>query len=215
MHTCKEKLEQQFKYLFEEKLIEDMCRHGKLRVFDANVTIMDIGSDLNAIPFVIDGSIKVLTENDQSDDLLLYYLESGDTCSVTLSCCSHNAKSKVKAIAETRSEVLFIPGSLLSEWMVRYASWRNYILDSYNSRLNEMIEAIDSLAFQNLEERLMNYLKDKSWVNKTRILDVTHQQIASDLNSSRVVISRLLKKFEKNKMILQQRNRVELTDKLS
>jgi len=207
---CYTKLYERFQYLFEPALINEICASGQLYTFSEQHILMDIGETIHFMPLVVSGSIKILTEDQEGNDLLLYYLETGDTCAVTLNCCTTTAKSKIRAIVEQDCEVLFIPIVKLDEWMVKYPKWRAFILESYNVRLDEMLKAIDSLAFQNMEERLMKYLKDKVWITKSTDLTITHAEIANDLHSSRVVISRLMKKLENNQKIKQHRNRIEI-----
>jgi CRP/FNR family transcriptional regulator len=209
---CYDRLYERFQYLFEESLIAEMCRYGELRRIPEDTLLMEIGQEITHMPLIVSGTIKVMTEDDKGDELLLYYLELGDTCAMTLNCCSSSAKSAVAAITEEPCEVLFIPVGKMEEWMVTYTSWRNFVLESYNSRLMEMLEAIDNLAFHNMEERLSKYLRDKAMVTHNGDLKTTHFQIASDLHSSRVVISRLMKKLEKEGVIRQHRNRVEVLE---
>lgn len=206
---CYNKLNDKFQFLFEPELINEICQRGQLRRFASDELIMDIGDDISHMPLVVEGSIKVMTEDEEGDELLLYYLEYGDTCAVTLNCCTRKSKSTVRAIAETSVELLFIPIELLEEWMIKYKSWRNYVLDSYNSRLNEMVKAIDIIVFKSMEERLKKYLRDKAWIGKDSMIHTSHAEIANDLHSSRVVISRLMKKLEKQGLIKQSRNKVE------
>jgi len=205
---CYNNLKKRFEFLFEPKLINEICQIGKLRVFQVDETLIDIGTLITHLPLVVSGSIKILTEDKNGDELLLYYLESGDTCAVTLNCCTKKAKSSITAIAETKAEIIFVPIEKMEEWMVKYKSWRNYVLDSYNERLNEMLSAIDNIVFNNMEQRLEKYIRDKVLISKDAILNLTHQDIANDLHSSRVVISRLMKKLENNNVIKQSRNKV-------
>ena len=206
---CYNKLHEKFQYLFEPELINEICMNGQLRTFKQDTTIMEIGSLITHMPLVISGSVKIMTEDKEGNDLLLYYLELGDTCAVTLNCCTKATKSTIKAITEEASEMLFVPVEMMDQWMVKYKTWRAFVLDSYNIRLNEMLESIDNLVFNSMEERLLKYLRDKSWINKTSTLNISHYQIANDLHSSRVVISRLMKKLENEGKIKQGRNSVE------
>lgn len=206
--SCYNKLNERFAFLFEPALINDICQNGKLKDFKSNACIVDIGDQLDFMPLVVAGSIKVMVEDKEGDELLLYYLEVGDTCAVTLNCCTRKAKSTIRAIAESDVEVLFVPAEKMEEWMVTYKSWRNYILESYNSRLNEMVAAIDNLVFNSMEERLKKYLRDKAFVGKSASLNITHNDIANDLHSSRVVVSRLMKKLEQQGIIEQNRHHV-------
>ncbi|WP_237274551.1 Crp/Fnr family transcriptional regulator [Tenacibaculum ovolyticum] len=207
-----EKLEQHYGYLFEDDLIKEIADVAIYKEFKANSTIIDIDSYLVSIPLIISGAIKVLREDKDGDDLVLYYIEKGDTCAMTLSCCMSATKSKIKAIAETNVTVLMIPKGKMSEWLSKYKSWQDYILQSYHSRLNEFIEAVDSIAFLNMNERLHKYLKDKAMVIGNDTLNVTHLQIANDLHTSRVVISRLLKALEKQSKIELHRNQIKILE---
>lgn len=210
--SCITKLQDKFQYIFEEELIAELCKYGTFKSYVEGKIIMDIGEILTNIPLVISGSVKVLKEDKDGNDLLLYYLEYGDTCAVTLNCCTKPSKSSIKALTESDAEILFIPVEKMEEWMIKYKSWRGFVLDSFNIRMNEMLEAIDTLAFNNMEERLYKYLRDKVMITKESKLHITHFQIANELHSSRVVISRLMKKLENEGLVIQFRNYVEVKE---
>jgi CRP/FNR family transcriptional regulator len=208
---CFKKLESKFQSLFEPKLIDEICQSGKIRIHKADRIIVDIGSSLNFIPIVMSGSVKVMTEDNKGNELLLYYLQKGDTCAVTMNCCTSKSKSTVRAITEEDSEILVIPIEKMDHWMEKYKSWRAFILGSYNERLNEMVESFDNVVFHSLEDRLIKYLRDKSEIKGEKVLRISHQEIADDLYTTRVSISRLMRKLESNNIISQQRNKVILT----
>ena len=115
---------------------------------------------------------------------------------MTLSCCMGQTKSKIRAVAETNVELIMLPKEKMTEWLGKYKTWQAYILQSYHNRLDEFLEALDTIAFLKMDERLFKYLKDKAMVTHNDILNVTHKQISEDLHTSRVVVSRLLKKLE-------------------
>ncbi len=207
-----DKIKESYGYLFEEELLKEIELYGKIRQFDVNTLIIDVGQKIEFMPLLLEGAIKIMREDDQGDELLLYYLESGDTCAMTLTCCMGNTKSEIRAIAEEPTELIFIPVQKMDEWMVKYKSWRNFVLQSYQSRLGEMLEAIDSLAFMKLDQRLYKYLTDKVKISGSLELEYTHQQIAEELHSSRVVISRLLKQLEKDGKIKILRNKIQMKE---
>ncbi len=209
---CYNKLYTRFEALFEPALINDICMNGNLKKFGPDEEIIDIGMLITHMPLVISGSIKIMTEDKEGDELLLYYLDMGDTCAVTLNCCTKKAKSTVRAISETDVELLFVPVEKMEEWMIKYKSWRNYVLDSYNTRLNEMVAAFDNIVFHSMEERLEKYIRDKAWISKSATLNLSHQDIANDLHSSRVAVSRLMKKLERKGFIRQMRNKIVVVD---
>ena len=209
---CYEYLYDRFHRIFEDELINDICNVGMLRKIPEYTELMSIGDNVTHIPLVVTGSLKVMTEDEDGKELFLYYLELGDTCAMTLRCCTGASKSNVTAITEENTEILYIPVKYMDIWMVKYNSWRNFILESYNNRMTEMLAAIYSLAFSNMEERLSKYLKERVLVTQSNEIKMTHLQIANDLHSSRVVISRLMKKLEQQGYIKQYRNRIELLD---
>ncbi len=163
-------------------------------------------------PLSLPGAIKISRETKKGDEIVLYFLERGDTCTITFGSGIQSNKSKVRGIAEKDSELIFIPVEKLEEWMIKYASWRSFVIDSYDLRLNEMLEAIDTLAFLKMDERLYKYLVDKVQIMRSTELHTTHQEIAIDLNTSRVVVSRLLKQLENEGRIKLFRNKIEILD---
>ncbi len=205
-------VKQHFEFLFEEPLIEEILKFGDFKEFNIDNELMDIGQEITHFPLVVSGSLKVMTEDETGNELLLYYLEMGDTCAMTLQCCLKSSKSKIRVTAEDITKVVFIPVQKMEEWIVKYPTWRRFVFDSYNNRLNEMLESIDNLAFTNLEGRLYKYLKDKAMVASNAELKITHHHIAHELNSSRVVISRLMKKLEHEGKITQDRNKVVVSE---
>ena len=177
-----------------------------------NELLLDIGDEFHQIPLMLTGAIKISRETKAGEEIVLYFLERGDTCTITFGSGLQSSKSKVRGVAEKDSEIIFIPVGKLEEWMVKYPSWRSFVIDSYNIRLNEMLEAIDTLAFMKMDQRLFKYLIDKVQIMRSTTLNTTHQEIAVDLNTSRVVISRLLKQLENEGKIKLYRNKIEVVD---
>ncbi|WP_320815590.1 Crp/Fnr family transcriptional regulator [Flavobacterium sp.] len=205
-----EKLFEAYHFIFEEALLEEISSVSTYKEFKGNDYLIEIGDAIQSMPLLLNGAIKILREDEKGDELLLYFLERGDTCAMTLTCCLGNSKSKIRAIAETDGSLLMIPISKMEEWLTKYKTWRNFVFESYNIRLNEMLEAIDSLAFMNLEERLYKYLTDKVKILGTPNLNTTHLEIATELHTSRVVISRLLKALEIQGKVKINRNKIEV-----
>lgn len=202
----------QIEYLFDATIIQNIATFGELKTFEANDIILDIGQELTHIPLLLEGNIKVLREDQLGHELLLYVLETGDTCSMSLTCCMSKTKSKIRAVADKDSELIMIPIEKMSEWFHSNESWRNFILQSYQVRFNEMLETIDTLAFMKMDERLFKYLNDFVKLNASNTITKTHQDIAEDLNTSRVVISRVLKQLENEGKIKLSRNKIEVLD---
>lgn len=207
-----QELRQQFGYLFDEELLETISEVGIIKHFRKDDIIMDIGDELNYIPLLLKGNIKIIREDENGHEILLYVLEHGDTCAMSLICCMKKTKSKIRASADKDSNVLLIPAHFMTEWFHNNESWRNFILQSYQIRFNEMLETIDTLAFLKMDERIYKYLMDQVKLNASNTLEITHQKISEDLNTSRVVVSRLLKQLEDEKKIKIGRNKIEVLD---
>ena len=206
----KELLKTTFGFIFEDNLIDEIAEVSLLRDFSEGDILIDFGDYIKKMPLLIEGAIKILREDFDEGELLLYFIEKGDTCAMTMACCMGETKSEIRAVAETNGKVIMIPVHKMEEWLGKYKSWRNYVFNSYNNRLKEMLNAIDNLAFMNMDERLMNYLTDKSKINHSNEIHTTHQEIAYDLHTSRVVVSRLLKALENDGKIKLHRASIEL-----
>jgi len=193
----KELLKKIYGFTFEEELLNEIAEISLFKDFKEGDIIIDFGDYIRKMPLLLTGAIKILREDFDEGELLLYFIEKGDTCTMTMACCIGETKSEIRAVAETDGQVIMIPVMKMEEWLGKYKSWRNYVFSSYNNRLKEMLSAIDNLAFMNMDERLLNYLNDKSKINHSNEIQATHQEIAYDLHTSRVVISRLLKALEK------------------
>lgn len=210
VENLRELIKDKLGFLFDEELIEELVRVGKIKDVKQDDIIVDVGQEISFIPFVLEGSIKVSRESESGEELLLYYIESGDTCAMTLQCCVGNKKSEIRATAIENTKLLTIPIEYMQKWIASNNSWREYILTSYYVRMQELLEAIDAIAFMKLDERLEKYLKDQAMLLGSLEINLTHQQIAEDLHSSRVVISRLLKKMESKGLLKIQRNKIVL-----
>ncbi len=199
-----------FRGVFEEELLNEIKEQGVIKSFEPNDVIMEIGSLIRSMPLLLYGVVKIIREDEDGDELLLYYLEQGESCAMTLNSCMRKAQSEIRAIAETKVEILFLPLVKMEEWSGKYKSWRDFVFDSYHQRFSELLETIDHIAFLNMEERILNLLKKKSEVRNILEISQTHQEIANDLNTSRVVVSRLLKKLELDGLIELHRNRIQI-----
>ncbi|MFD2903024.1 Crp/Fnr family transcriptional regulator [Sphingobacterium anhuiense] len=203
-------VQQAFSGIFEKELIVEIEQVAIIKKFKAGEVIIDIGQYIKFMPLLLDGVIKIIREDKKEGELLLYFLEKGDTCSMSIVCCIGAKKSEIRAIADTDTTVAMIPNQYLDGWMGHYKSWRNFILESYSNRLNEMLTTVDNIAFSQMDVRIMNYLKEKATIIQSQDIGITHQVIANDLNTSRVVVSRILKSLENQGRILLQRNNIRL-----
>ena len=207
-----EELKEAYGFLFEKELLDEIAEVGTLKKVKAGETIIEIGDYVTGMPLLINGAIKILREDKEGDELLLYFIERGDTCAMTLSCCLGQTRSEIRAVAETDTTFIMVPIAKMEEWTSKYKTWRNFVFEAYHARLSEMLDTIDAIAFLNMDQRLMKYLRDRAKINGQAEIQSTHQQIAYDLHTSRVVISRLLKKLEMEGKISLQRNQINVID---
>ena len=196
--------------VFEEQLIDEIVASSILKTFKEGDVLIEFGQYINSIPLILNGAIKILREDVDEGELLLYFIEKGDTCAMSMSCCLGQTKSEIKAVAENAGQVVMIPVSKMELWLGKYKSWSNFVFNGYNNRLKEMLLAIDNLAFMKLDQRLLKYLMDKAKINNSNYINATHQEIATELNTSRVVISRLLKALENENKIKLHRASIEI-----
>jgi CRP/FNR family transcriptional regulator len=199
-------------YQFEKTLIEEISKVGTFKSFKKNDTIIDYNQSLIYMPLLLEGSIKIFRQNSEGDELILYYLEKGDTCSMSMSCCMGSRKSEIRAEAESDCNLILVPVEYMALWIQKYDSWRKFVFDSYQGRFNELLTSIDSLAFTDMHGRVIKYLRDKVIATKSEIITSTHQEISNEMNTSRVVISRILKRLEKEKVIVIKRNSIQVLE---
>ena len=171
---------------------------------------MDYGKYIHMMPLIISGTVKVLRMDESGQEILLYYLSTNESCSMAYSCCVEAKKSEVKAVAEDDVELIAIPHIKLDEWLCKYPSWKNYVTRSFDDRFLELLKSIETIAFHKLDERLISYLREKQRLSGSSNIKTSHYQIADELATSRVVISRLLKQLENDKKIILYRNEIKL-----
>ena len=201
-----------FPEIAERNLQEEIVQVGRLMSYRAGEVIMDAGTYVRMVPLVIKGSIKVVREELDGHEIFLYYLQPGEACSMSFTCCMMNKKSEIRTVAEDDTEIIAIPVRFMDEWMSKYQSWKNFVMRTYDQRMNELVRAIDDIAFKKMDERLLQYLEKKAEATKSKVINATHQDIAYDLNASREAISRLLKQMEKEGVLKLGRNKIVMGD---
>lgn len=192
------------------KMYEKLSEIGFSKIFKEGEVIINDHSYIKSIPIVITGSIKVMRTDDDGREILLYYIKSGESCIMSFLGGLHQDTSKIKAIAEENTEVLFIPTEKLSELMREYPEWLDYMFRLYHKRFEELLDVVNEIAFKKMDERLLNYLENKAALSKSNIISITHEQMANELGTARVVISRLLKQLETEGVVELGRNKITL-----
>jgi len=203
-------LSENFPMLTEPELIEEIMKVGFIHEVEVGEILIDIGEIIENMPLLIEGSIKIIREDADGNEMFLYYVNAGNTCAASLTSGFGNQRSTIRAIVEERATFLAIPVKFIDAWMVKYPSWRSFILNTYNLKFEEVLKVVDLLAFKKMDDRIANYLHEKSELHHTKILKLSHQEIAIDLNTSREVVSRILKQMEKTGLIHIGRGQLEL-----
>lgn len=192
----------------EEPLYDEIITHGTLKSYKAGDTLMRVGQLIKSVMLIMEGVVKLYREDDEGKEFFIYHLNAGQACSISLMCGARIEPSEVLAKALTDATLLSIPFTCMDKWMREYRSWYHFVIDTYRGRFDELLKIIDAIAFSKMDERLEYYLqKQVEQVGKS--LKITHQDIANDLNSSREVISRLLKKMESQNKLTINRNSIE------
>ncbi|MBM3416883.1 MAG: Crp/Fnr family transcriptional regulator [Bacteroidetes bacterium] len=195
---------------FEPDLLSAIEKEAVEKSFRAGEVIMGTGQYIKSTVLVLEGRIKIYRENPEGGEFLMYYLGPGEACAASMICAIQSQTSEIMALAEEDTEVLMIPIQLMDDLMNQYKSWYQFVIQTYRSRFDELLSAVDNVAFRNMDERLEFYLKRYAGKAGKKQIDISHQQIADDLNSSREVISRLLKKMEQRNLVRLNRNMIEL-----
>lgn len=196
--------------LFEDELVNEIEELGEFRTFPANEILMRKGQYIRSTMLVLNGLIKIYREDDDGNEFLMYYLKPGEACALSLVCAAKHEASPIMAKTVTETEVMMVPVDTMSEWMSKFKSWYQFVIETYRARFDELLVTLDNVAFRSMDERLEFYLKRAKEAQETNLLNISHQEIAQELNTSREVISRLLKKMEQKGLVGLHRNAIEL-----
>lgn len=201
-------IEKRFPY-FEAGLKSAIGEHGELIAIAEGEELIRDGQYIKSFPLVIEGTVRVYRLDDDGRELLLYYLNPGEVCAMALTCCMGHIRSNIKAVAESPATVVRVPVPLLDQWMATYRTWKEFVMYAYRRRFDELLETIDGIAFMNMDSRLLKFFTDRYKLTNQTTFTGTHQDIALALNSSREVVSRLLKKLEQQRRIVIGRNKID------
>jgi CRP/FNR family transcriptional regulator len=195
---------------FSNELIQDIKANEIIKTFSSGEVIMRTGQYIKNTVLLVKGTIKVYREDSDGGEFFMYYLQPGQACALSMVCAIKNEKSQIMAKAVEDSEIIMLPLNMMDKWMMQHRSWYEFVVGSYRNRLEEVLEVIDSIAFRAMDERLEFYLKRQVEACGCKELKLSHQEIGSDLNTSREVISRLLKKMEQRGLVVLNRNQIEI-----
>ncbi|MFT7589834.1 MAG: CRP/FNR family transcriptional regulator [Limisphaerales bacterium] len=200
-----------FPTLQDQVLLDNIIAQGQVVRLSAGELLMDYGRTIRMIPLLLEGAIKVFRKDEQGNEILLYYLVKGQTCAMSLSCCLDQKISEIRAEAAEDVEFIGVPLKQMNSWMSEFPSWQNFIIRTYSDRFNLLLKTLDEIAFKKLDERLVAYLQNRASISGSAIIEVSHQEIALDLHSSREAVSRLLKSLEHKGFLKLGRSLITLT----
>lgn len=196
-------------FLYEKELQEEILANSKVNSFKKGDVIVREGEYVKILPIVLSGAIRVFQTNEDRE-ILLYYVESGQTCMMSLSACFFNNESPSQAIAITDTSILAIPSPFITLWQKKYHSWNKFVIRTFRLRYDELLNTFESVAFDHIDKRIMEYLIFRKNKSSTHIIQITHQELANELGTTRVVVSRILKQFEMNGSLILHRRGIEL-----
>lgn len=198
----------------EQGVIREIERHGVIKSYGPGDELIREGQFISSFPIILSGLLKVLRRNKEGDEILLYYLKPKEVCSMSITCCLSETKSNIFALAELETTVILIETVWLEKWMIKYPTWKKYIMTSIQARFGELLETVDAIAFMKMDQRLVQFFRNRA--EKTGITNFSgsHQELAYQLNTSREVISRILKKLEKLNKVKLSRNFVDFSSLL-
>lgn len=196
--------------LFEAPLQQEIETVGEHKIIPANETLMRRGQYIRSTMLILNGLVKVYREDEEGNEFLMYYLKPGEACALSMVCAAKHEASPIHAKTVTETEIVMVPVETMSEWMSKYKSWYQFVIETYRSRFDELLMTLDNVAFRSMDERLEFYLKRAQEATAASTIEISHQQIADELNSSREVISRLLKKMEQRGKVRLNRNSIEI-----
>ena len=196
--------------IFQTLLKKEVDESGQVRSFPAGTVIVNFNAYISSIPIILSGSIKVIRTDEEGREILLYYIKPGESCIMSFLAGMHNDTSKIKAIVEEDVELLLIPIDKAKQWIKEFPEWADFIFNLYQKRFEELLEVVNSIAFQKADVRLMNLLNQKSKLFNSKEIKVTHQQLADETGLSREAVSRVLKQMENEGLVAITRNKIML-----
>lgn len=205
-----EELEQIAEFKSSPELIEKLYEHSIIKEYEPGTVILNENASIRSIPIVVKGILRVIRTEEDGREILLYYIRAGESCIMSFLGGMHNETSKVRAEVEERAKILFLPITKVSLFIKEYPEWLDYIFRLYHTRFEELLDIVNAISFKKVDERLLSLLQKKRELSGNNVLNITHEQLANELGTARVVISRLLKQLEENGRVQLGRNRITL-----
>lgn len=213
--SIKKAIQQLFPLFDQLELVDKLATNSEYMKLPANTELLNTGSYIKVIPLILTGSVKIFRTDESGREIFLYYVQGGESCAITLSSCLKMEKSSIRAVVQEETTLLAIPVEVVYDVNKNYPSWHQFVFDTFSQRFDEVLTVLENVVFHNMDERLAKYLIDKALTLSTKELLISHQEIANDLATSREVISRLLKQFEKKGFLELSRGKITIRELLN
>ena len=208
----KKSIQELFPLFDQLELVDELAKNSKYMSLPPNTEILNSDSYIKVIPLVLTGSIKIFRTDDSGREIFLYYIQGGESCAITLSSCLKMEKSSIRAVVQEETELLAIPVEVVYDVNKKYPSWHHFVFETFNRRFSEVLKVLENVVFHHMDERIAKYLINKALTISSNELTISHQEIANDLATSREVVSRLLKQFEKKGLVELSRGKILITE---
>lgn len=205
---------ERFQALFEPALLKEMAAKARRVRVKRGGSILETGQVVSTMPIILGGLVKVSRMEEDGRELFLYHINPDEGCAMTFTCCMQGHPSEIRAEAEEDVDMIMVPIEAMDDWLARYPTWKSFVMRTIRNRFNELLKTIDLIAFQNLDQRLAAYLREKAKATGSALVNLSHEQIAAELATARVVVSRLLKKLERDGKVLLFRGQIKLLGEL-
>ena len=193
----------------EHSLREEILEHCELQTFEKSEVVVREGQFVKVVPIVVSGMLRVYQTREERE-ILLYHVESSETCLMSLSACFFNNKRPSQAVAKERTEAITVPTKYVTQWQKEYSSWNEFVIRTFRNRYDELLDALESIAFDHIDKRTLEYLKSMASKQQSKNVEISHQELANELGTTRVVISRILKQFELDQLVTLHRGFIKV-----
>lgn len=198
-----------FSFLGDTELQREVLHNGEIVSFNKGDVVVREGQYVKFLPIVLEGSIRVFQQKNERE-LLLYYVTPQQTCTMSLAAAYFDNKSTSFGVAVEPTDAFVFPSHLIMEWQLKYPSWNKYVMRMFRTRYDELLKAFETVTFEHIDARITQYLKRKMQQENSRTINISHQRLANEIGTTRVVVSRILKQFEKDKKIKLSRGAIRV-----
>jgi CRP/FNR family transcriptional regulator len=193
----------------EPRLREEILEHCELQTFEKSEVVVREGQFVKVVPIVVSGMLRVY-QTKEDREILLYHVEPSQTCMMSLSACFFNNESPSQAVAKEKTEAITVPTRYVTQWQKEYSSWNEFVIRTFRNRYDELLDALESIAFDHIDKRAIEYLKSMASKQQSKDVEISHHELANELGTTRVVISRILKQLEMDHLVKLHRGFIKV-----